>query len=356
MFHPSVSIQKRLRLIHAQHTVVPIGASSAPGKVSGLAVAESFVRANTVTMAQNFNAQVAKERLSQVLPEDLDRAIETLYAQRVIVPIKADRTVPGRNYDLTDNFMQNLRRAIDERHFGQAYTYKMMLDAAFAEGIEGGVAVDRLITEGEEGEVLAIENLVVHNRCKISASGMPTNKFGMMQDGYKTREMDRAQLSFPITIMPTASYVSGFPLEPLKDPPAPHIPKASRKGKEKASSVTANGGEIKPIPLWYDIHDNFMPMLWRKALASVLITVALRPGVGERELEDTLWPTLRAWEIRLVLDWAVEVGGMRQVTGVEATKGGYAGWSCDEWWWTLVKPTQGERNMLESGNRGEKIM
>jgi hypothetical protein len=221
--------------------------------------------------------------------------------------VKADRTLPGRNFDLADNFFYSLKKHITDAQFVRARLFKSELDSAFAE--RGFAEVPFL---ARDGDMLALHNLLSHGRVKLDCTNLPDIKSGLIE-GYVTRHIDKKRLRYDLKVRPTDSYIYSNPLTPLPHPPCSHI-----------------GNNTQPIPIWYDIHDNFVAVMWWKVLAAVMSMLALRPGITIEEAARALKPSVEEWELKLLMDWMVSAKVARNVVG--------EGWITQEWFWMLIDP------------------
>ncbi|KAH0555998.1 hypothetical protein GP486_006059, partial [Trichoglossum hirsutum] len=271
-----------------------------------LLLTESFVRANTITSAHLYNGQKAKEKLLP-LCDKIDEAVYNLRSRKVLTHVKADRTLPGRNFDLADSFFYALKKHISDTQFVRAGTFKLELDSAFVE--RGWAEVPFL---ARDGDMLALNNLISHGRVELVSENLPDIKSGLIE-GYVTRHIDKKRLRFEMKIKPTDGYIYGNPLVPLPHPPCGHL-----------------GDDTKPIPLWYDIHGNFVAVMWWKVLAAVMSVLALRPGIGVGEAVKSLKPAVEEWELRLLMEWLVRAKVAREVLG--------GGFVTEEWFWMLIDP------------------
>ncbi|KAI9845504.1 MAG: hypothetical protein M1837_004843 [Sclerophora amabilis] len=275
-----------------------------------LKAARSRIRANTITAEDVYNPDEAKAKLTPFGDDVIETALDELRTSRVVVHAHKGRTIPGRNYNITDHFLSSMKKTLDESHFAQAAEYKAALDASFRE--EGFAPFSYL---ARDAQVLAVMNLVAHRRVHLVPRNPPMDRFGLTDGSYRTRFMDKSRLQFEMEIRPSPIYVYGCPLQQeLPSPPDQHLRE-----------------ENLPIPLWYDIHGNFVAVMWKKALGAVLSVIATRPGVDLQEIERAVRPGLEDWELELLLAWMVEAKALKEVNG---------GWTTGEWWWMLIQATE----------------
>ena len=271
-------------------------------------LARSWVRANIITSEQNYRADEAKRKLLRLGEERVSKALAGLCSQRIVSHANKSRPMPGRSYDITETFLSGMRKGIDEKQYAAAAAYKLRMDDLFRRGepcMYSYIASD--------GETLAVLNLVAQRRVRLQARNVPHNKFGLMDGSYRTRFMDKQRLRFGIEVVPTEGYyVEGNPLlTHLPAPPHKHLT-----------------DETVPIPVWFDIHGNFVPIMWRKVLAAVLNALTVRAGTTVSELARVFRQSVEKHELELLLDWLVAANVVGRIEG-----GGYL---TKEWWWMVL--------------------
>lgn len=327
-----VANHARLEIINRQSYIYPLRESQGivPPQSSEpqLATARTWVRANVLTPEATYNANAARTRLL-VFPERIiEDALRTLLADRVLMTQNNGRLMPGRNYDVSEYFLSRLRKNLLPAHFHRATSYKRILDR---EIIEKGCA-DYSYTAGD-GDVLAILNLIAHKRIVVVPVNPPLNKWGLTDGGYETRQMDKGRLNFTVEIRPLPAYLHGSPLHPLPPPPAPYVQQSVDL------SGPGDNDDAKPkIPLWYDINDTLVPVMWDMALAAVMAVLAVRPGVSAAEIEKTVRPSLETWEIGEILEWMVKAGA--------GERAGEQRYTISEWWWMALEQVSPETNTV----------
>ena len=278
-----------------------------------LNIAKSWVRANVITPEEVYNPEEARRKLLSAGEDTIETALRELISDKMLQQENRGRLIPGRNYDISASFLNNLKKNLEVTHFHQAAAYKLSLDRSFA---EYGVATYSY--HASDGDLVALNNLLAHGRVTLTARDPPRNKFGLTE-GYKTRFMDKSRLNFAIDIRPSATYIYGNPLRPLPPPPQQHLahPHPTLEGR---------------IPAWFDIHGNVVPIMWEMALAGCLASLAVRPGMGAELMARTFKGSLEAWEVERVLEWLVSAGVAERV-GDSVNEKGYM---LREWWWACL--------------------
>ncbi|KAE8166637.1 hypothetical protein BDV40DRAFT_296420 [Aspergillus tamarii] len=292
--------------------------------LSRLEVVKSWIRANVVTPEEAYRPAEARQALSY-MGSFIDSAIDSLVTERIISMGNRGRITPGRNFDITDHFLQALgrKRLIESTQLRRAAKFKtQMLDAALQS--EGKFEIKY---HAEDGDILAMINLVAARRVILSPRDPPRDKYGLTEGGYLTRQIDKDKLRFGVELYPVEeNYVYGNPIEKeLNDVPAPCPPRATNNGVAWVP---------EKIPLWCNIHGGFIKLLWDLAVAAVAGCVASRPGLSAASIASMIKPTMGAWEIELLLKWMTEIGVMRK-EGPNGEK--EAGWILQEWWWMILR-------------------
>jgi len=291
-----------------------------------LEIAKSFVRANVLTPATTYKPQVARERLLPLGTDMLDKALADLLASKTLKVENKGRLVPGRNYSINEQFIGGLKKQIldSDDLFKSAVDHKMFLDTAFSN--DGSILIPPAVTDGH---MLAIINLIAAGHMNVTLDIPPVTDmlarepddadaprtmslWGITEAHYKTKQLNRDHLQFPIRVSPTSTYTAGIPLlntKPLPPPPALDC------------GVLATA---KSIPLWYDIHDGLLPSMWEIVLSVVLTAVALRPGINAEDISKTTRRGVARFEVESALAWLDDLGVLKRLRD---------GWMVGEWWW-----------------------
>ncbi|KAL4903178.1 hypothetical protein BDW74DRAFT_180045 [Aspergillus multicolor] len=309
---------------------------------------KTWVRANVFTPAEVYRAPDARHTLSHINEAHLSHALQTLVTERVISQANKGRMVPGRNYDMTDYFIQTLskRRAVDAVEFRRASKFKTgTLDPALTKEGTHSVAFN-----AEDGDILALLNLFADGRVKFVPRDPPRDKFGLTEGGYLTRMMNKDKLHFPVDVYPVkGKYIAGNPTQkkaskiPPPSPPRVLIPTPIHG--MAPGSITGTGTVSLPekFPIWMDIHGGFIQVLWDLAIGAILGTLAVRPGVSAKRLATAIRPTMGDWEVLMVLEWLAEVGVVQKRSSDDVAgplrvepDTDEACWFVKEWWWMVL--------------------
>lgn len=279
--------------------------TSSQGCSDDVAIAKTWIRANVITSEVCYDSKLARTKLSSVGESSIDIALQELLEARLLMQQNKGRLVPGRNYDISDFFLSRMKKRLSASQFYRAAAFKRKLDTdLLAKG-----SVEFCYT-AENGDLLAVLNMLAHKRISVKPKNPPMEKFGLIDGSYVTRRMDKSRLNFDVEIQMEPSYAIGNPLFPLQPAPSQHLEDPMAK-----------------IPVWYDIHDNFIPIMWEMALTATMVILAMRPGVTALEMERSMRPSLGAWELEMILEWMVQV---------KAGKKSGSGFMVDEWWWMCL--------------------
>ena len=301
-----------------------------------LMLAKSWALSTITTPLDTFDPVKAHCKLQSLAPTAreserlIGSAMKSLTTARAFAK-KREKGIDakGRSYDLSRVFTDTMdqRRTINATMLKQAVRYKTtVLDPAFS---KGGIVRFEPVTV-EDGDMVAILNLVAHRKIKIkTGNDVSRNRWGIDQESkYQTRKMHRESLYFTVLVVQIpGEYVFGNPLLE-HDVPIPDLGTGARD----------------MIPIWRDIHGGFQRKNWDLAVAAVLGILASRSGASVREVAKTMSPTLGAWEVECLLTWCFEVGAVKK-TG-ESEGGWTGGWEVREWWWMVLECGRVE-NMLD---------
>lgn len=316
--------QRRENLLHKRSFIYPSEQKqpdfSKPE--SEVAIAKSWIRANVLTPQATYSSDLARAKLYSIGEGNIDLALRELLGKRILSQQHKGRLVPGRNYDISDFFLGRLKKKLEPAHFRQAIAYKWKLDECFRK--QDSVVFP---CPAENGEVLAVMNMLAHQRIAAKPMNPPMKKFGLTDGGYRTRKMDKTRLNFDVEIRIQLTYIAGNPLTPFPRIPCSHL-----------------GDPMAKIPLWYDVHDRLIPVMWELPLIAVLLVLSKRPCATAEIVLPSVQPCLELWELEQILEWMVRAK--------VATKTG-AGYALGEWWWMCLDNEEAtEGGNVERGGLG----
>ncbi|KAJ5940237.1 hypothetical protein N7516_000405 [Penicillium verrucosum] len=280
--------------------------------------AKTWVRANIVTAEETYRPNESSDILQRFGDRLITTATQALINERVLSSTTRGRVTPGRNYDISEYFLQTLsrKRAVESTQLRRAARFKTKtLDLQFR--TTGSFDVEYA---AEDGDILALINLYASGAVQLRPRDPPREKFGLTDGGYETRQMDKKRFRFPVEVTPTASYRSGNSVHGKAAatilPPAP----------------SSSGTELPARnPLWYDINGEFVHPLWDLVLGPVLGCLVMRPGIKAGNISNMMKPAMGTWEIVLMLQWLEEVGIVKS-----NGEGEMACWRLQESWWMIL--------------------
>ncbi|KAL3467798.1 hypothetical protein BJX64DRAFT_247486 [Aspergillus heterothallicus] len=324
-----ITALRKRSLISSVAFATPLSSKNPRRRINELSrfdTVKTWIRANTITLAEVYRPADAKRALSHISGGTLNAALQSLVTDRVIYQNAKGRSVPGRNYDMTDHFMQTLtkRRPVELAEFRRAVKFKTeTLDPALNR--QGVYSVKY---SAEDGDILVLINLLFEGRINVRPRDPPRDKFGLTDGGYLTRMMNKDKLRFSLDVYPVKGrYVIGNPVSKnvsaIPPPCPPHV------------AISETHSIPEKIPLWFDIHGGLIQVLWDQAVSAVLGCVAARPGITPSNVSSMIKPTLGPWEVELLLRWLADVGVMRQIGG-DGTDAHESSWAVKEWWWMVM--------------------
>lgn len=341
---------RRLKLFNHSAWTSPLDKQAPDDRLTDskhvLEVAKTWVRATVIAPPETYNPDLAAKTLLSLSEQTIEAAVASLNADKVLAGRRKSNDNPDQpHFHLHPATMGKLNQAIRPPDLHRAAAFKQYLDTALlpSSSNEGNNNALNFSPHAHNGDTIVLLNLLTAGHVTFTPINIPTNKFGYTDSGYQTRQMNKHNLYCDVAIARTASYVPGNPIATrlaAVPPPARHL----------AADVVATGEKCK-IPLWYDIHGNFVARMWDLAVAAVLSVVVLRPGVGAREVEMTVQPMLARWEVEWVFGWLCDVGVGKVVGdddddaigGEEAVRRGR--WEVGEWWWLVMADRSGGAGM-----------
>ncbi|KKZ67596.1 hypothetical protein EMCG_06655 [[Emmonsia] crescens] len=320
------TIPRKQALLASTNFVLPVSRTSTKQErqwpnAERLNIAKTWVRANVITPEESYNPAEARRILECLGEELIGQAIQSLITERVISMGNRGRITPGRNYDVTEYFVNTFgrKRAVEATQLKRAGTFKTtILDTQLH--LEGKCAVNY---DAEDGDILVLINLFAEGRITIWPVNPPKDKYGLTDGGYLTRLMDKGKLRFDVEVLPVPErYIYGNPVI---------LPETIPRGDMPSDFPPSTGSPpFCKIPLWFDIHGNFVKILWDLVVAAVVGYLAARPGLSTTDISRIFQPHIAEWEVALVLDWMEEAGVVEKL-------GGLSGWAVKEWWWMVVQ-------------------
>lgn len=285
---------------------------------SHLSLAKSWALSTVMTSEESLNPTAVTEKLSSITPNKkeadqlFDRALKALQRNQVI---KRPRGLTKGAWRASERWFEmfDSKRMITATMLKKAASWKRdVLDPAVNAG--QGVLIDKTQIM-QDGEMVAIVNMVANGRCRITAgpAGLPRGRYGLDPDAtsYNTKGMSRLLTLFATTVLPTQEYVAGDPMAAERL----DIPSWQDSGRGK-------------IPCWVDMNGDLLRDIWEMAVSAIVGLLSGRPGIQAVEIERSLGHGVTKWEVETVLAWLEGSGFARR------TEHG-SGWETTEWWWMV---------------------
>jgi hypothetical protein len=297
------SIRKRTLQLHQQAYVHPAPAKTLGEKNPGLTnVAKSWVRATLVTPEADFDPAATEKKLRALGTDVIEAASRKLQAKKMISSKNKGRAVPGRAYDLSEDFHAELKSQVPIETYREAISVKMHLDALFKEEKHASFP-----DEPSDGYMLAHLNM----RARMQIRGV----YKSASPSADSEALERGRS----TLVPASAYAYGNPLQPLPPPPKPR------------SIFCDDGRVLELIPVWYDINGELSEHVWEKVLVSVVSHVHLNPGITLAVLQRRYFSSsLMMFDVQMVLDWMVEARVACWVLTADRHP------QLSDWWWMFL--------------------
>lgn len=284
--------------------------------------ARSLVRVTISTPKDLYDKNVAHSKLKDIPEHVINRTVHDFLRASLIKERKVKRQVPGRNYLFAGQFGKHYRRTFDLLDFMIAVQLKKDLDATFSNP-DPDKRIYSVSRMAQNGVVMALMSLASEGRVRLVPKLPPIkNEFnaplprisvwGFSEGDYQHRLMDRKRLFWPIEVVPTDTYQYGNPLhpsstidntkldhwEPIPDPP-----------------LSVHGQSQNPLlPIWSTIDgQTLIYPWWHRILSIVIQSLLFSPGLTPQDiLARCETYTTEIFEVQLVLDWLVHVGGAKR--------------------------------------------
>lgn len=319
---------------------IPVLVTVTKAREDDLQIAKSWARACSATRDADFDPQVAEAKL-QTLPDAiLKEALEQLHADKLISHQFKGRIRNGRAFRLADTYNSALftKRQLEPQHFLEAVGFKKYLDGRFSGG------EDTILLQGgfKDGDIMVLTELVANGRLELRPILPPINStigdpwprlsvWGFSEGHYRLRNLDKRTFYWDVEISKTKDYVYGLPVQQkLSSMRPPHGPTLSSSGKPL-------------IPMWYDIHGNVVQFYWSNMVRCVIQAAAFHAGCSMESLTAAFKGFIWDWEVRLVVQWLLDLGVVKWVGGY----GQNDGLMVCEWWWSVVPDAPDEEKITK---------
>ena len=309
----NATVHKRDDIVNRDPFLVSVDTERLSDRTNLMDVAKNWIRANVLTPDGLYAPWEARRKIEPIGPKRVTKAIRELLLAKVITQKNKGRVLPTQGFKISSHFNNRLRLKFGLDKLYEAAAQKQRLDGLFKQGKRA-----QFSSHCSDGEMMAVSNLLAQGRIKSYQNNVPKNSFGLLDDGYRTRMMDRTKLHFDIELERSETYIEGNPLEPL-----PSIPTVVCQKVEE-------GHSFDKVPMWANFDGVADLSRWHSALAATIAIVVQRPGVVVSQIQIIVAPSLEPFEIKLLMDWMVKARIAR-----------WTGPWCDgvvlgEWWWMAL--------------------
>jgi hypothetical protein len=319
---------------------------------------KSVIRANTLTPESRYDPRFAQKVLySLMVDSQIDEKCNEMMRDKILVARKgilAER----RKVDVTDVFNQVFKSLpISKETVLEALAYRFQLEEEFvSEELLGDIGEEteadgsfgvNVQQDVKDGHALAILDLVGTRKVDLVPTDLPDDVYGWVGDGegYKSRNVPRDQIIFPLRIRRREEYVfspasssrgeqGGAKSRGILAIAAPNadqtvelskamfslpirtVTSASSSHPQASNTVhpaLVKSNPIFPIPLWIPLcpapQTPIQDSIWVPLLLSLLARIAAAPGIRATELAKQMKPAVfGSWEIVMALQWAKTKG------------------------------------------------
>ena len=295
---------------------------------------KSWIRAIMTTKAVHYKDYEAAQNIATFRTQTVEKLTEEMVETKTLIPPKKGHHHPGRNYSLSDYVLSQFKRwpgddsmflrdVSDARdallkHFNEHNELEQSSDESEAQALV-------LATMVAQGHLRPVSGLFERND-DFDASRPNLSKWMSIDKLHSGKELDTSDLLPRQVFKKTPNFTPEHRLKP--NVPIPMYPPAML------------GEDSSRIPLWMDIHGNFVNEFWDMVLHSVLHVLVHNHGLTAERIETLHKSKLWAWEIEMVLSWMEKVGLAERIgAGEEATDGVWKGaWRASEWWYCAFAP------------------
>ncbi|KAL2263002.1 hypothetical protein VTK26DRAFT_8668 [Humicola hyalothermophila] len=332
-FHPQRSVFNRFQDATSEALSLPIDSVADPGPSLDMVIAMSWTRSLCVTPVEAYSAEAVLHKRNALFPTRSKTEITELMLKGVdelqregVISKSSSKWTNGRRWRFNTRVVDSLEKAAQQDKFANAVQFKRELDQAF----RAGEKKKRVTYLTNDGMIMALLNLQANGRVRIETTGQPNVPMGHEPGNYETRKYTKKYMHFRLDIVPTETYLyDDGDSENNTDHDNPRNALLNLRSLIKSARPPTRGPG-GAVPVWCDVFGKVDASRWLKYLSAVLITLASRGSMGPDELVKTLKPVIMAFEARLVMDWAAELGLLRpQIEGVAP--------AVMEWWWVAVE-------------------
>jgi len=329
-YHPHTSVFARFEMATAEAAALDMsdgGDDVADGEDAMPTLGQvvlSWVKSLCITPVKRCPPTEIQARFTDLVKGDsrvVEDAVAELNSRRII-----KKRMGLTPYQLSKPFEAGFVKMSHETKFQAASEFKRLLDETFRLG-----AHFKVPSMMEDGAVMALINLVAHERVRLVGDNLPVIPLGFNEGNYDTRRMAKSKLLLGLHLEPSDTYMYDEQLEILE-----------RTRRTQAPSQ----GNGKLTPFWYDFAGVFVPAIWVRSLCTVCFILDTRGAMSVQGLIAATDPYLEPFEVRLILAWGEE-------TGLFVPNSPPGGFKITEWCWLVVGRQRSWQEPVEYGVPGK---
>ncbi|KGQ05803.1 hypothetical protein BBAD15_g8937 [Beauveria bassiana D1-5] len=238
----------------------------------------------------------------------LKTAIDQLTKERVICKSKR-APFGGRPYRLNEAYTSVLAKVAHRQKYLDAVSFKKGLDQAFRSS--SAMKVPYTLSDGA---MMALTNLIAHERIRVRATNVPNIPFGFEPGNYESRKYPKSYYHMDLEVQPTPSYLFNGDVGILEVVQGVGPPRE---------------GRTREIPQWIDFFGKLDEQRWADILGAVCFAFNTRGITSVTGICDAVAPILEVFEAELIISWGLKTGLFTRATQ-------HSGITLEEWWWLVV--------------------
>ena len=262
------------------------------------------IKAIIATDNEEYDVDKSKEVLNRFGEQACTDAINEMEAQRSIIYLPKDREklAPGRNFLFSEKFWGTFDSKWSDSVFTDASAFEKTLFSTFSSS--KGMIMSRTASDTS---LICILDLICHRALDLVRVNSTTGALSM--EGYKSRTVDKEKLDCDIVLRSKRD--SSKELRAV-DRPNIAVPLSS----EPCGNI------------WTSINSHLNKKIWIKILNTVMLLIALRPGITVSNIWQKLKLVITTEELSIMLNWLHSRKGIM--------KGTYEGYWIEPQWYSNV--------------------
>ncbi|OAA45245.1 TFIIIC transcription initiation factor complex subunits Tfc3 [Beauveria brongniartii RCEF 3172] len=317
-YHPQSSMYSRFETASLQPgslTGTEVKMSKLQPALDTIDIARSWIRSLCCTSETDYTPQDVKQRFSMLSKDTPQRntlvlkaAIDQLTKERVICKSKR-APFGGRPYRLNEAYTSVLAKVAHRQKYLDAVSFKKGLDQAFQNS--SAMKVPYTLSDGA---MMALTNLIAHERIRVTATNVPNIPFGFEPGNYESRKYPKSYYHMDLEVQPTPSYLFNGDVGILEVVQGVGPPRE---------------GRTREIPQWVDFFGKLDEQRWADILGAVCFAFNTRGTTSVTGICEAVAPILEVFEAELIISWGLKTGLFTRATQ-------HSGITLGEWWWLVV--------------------